>query len=181
MDVASIKTRPTSITADQATVLAPDPKDIEPRPSPAQGEDAISTPQGVHYAKAGRAPAVVELLRSDRTTMEGRAASGDPPLSLGRRPGLTRAMATTSATRTWCSPGSELTNSGYTSAFQAGKTSFHNTVDERDLDKNVPATIRSSRLQARARMLYEALRSRLKASRAAWQGGRRAHPGAERA
>jgi acetolactate synthase-1/2/3 large subunit len=171
-DVPSIKTAADiDYEPTKRTVLAPDPRDIE------AAADAllkakmpiVYAGQGVHYAKAwAELRQVAELLEIPiGTTMEGKSCFPEThPLSLGAGGRtLSRAFAThIRESDLVFGVGTSFTNSGYCIRWPtAGKKFIHNTIDERDLDKNIPANypiLGDCKLTLAA--LYQALSSRLK-------------------
>jgi acetolactate synthase-1/2/3 large subunit len=153
------------------TVLAPDPKDVD---SAADVLIKAKMPmiyagQGVHYAKAWpELRQVAELLEIPvGTTMEGKSSFPEThPLALGAGGRtLSRAMANhVRDSDVVFGVGVSFTNSGYCIRWPTdGKNFIHNTVDERDLDKNIPTKCPIlGDCKLTLAMLHQALSARLK-------------------
>ena len=144
--------------------------------------------QGVHYAQAwNELRQVAELLEAPVcTSMEGKSAFPEThPLALGAGGNTSsRALATHVRESDVVFGVGVSFSPGYSIRWPtAGKRFIHNTVEERDLDKIVPAAypvLGDSKLTLA--MLHQALSERLRGRpRGLTRAGRRAHPGAERA
>jgi acetolactate synthase-1/2/3 large subunit len=152
------------------TLIAPDPKAID-----AAAEALLNAKmpmlhvgQGVHYAKAwSELRQVAELLEAPvGTSMEGKSAFPEThPLSLGAGGNtMSRALATHVAESDVVFGVGASFGPGYSIRWPTkGKVFIHNTVDERDLDKIIPAkhpVLGDAKLTLA--MLHQALSERLR-------------------
>jgi acetolactate synthase-1/2/3 large subunit len=194
-DIAAIKT-PADLDYQptKRSVIAPDPKAVEAAADAllAAKMPLIYAGQGVHYAQAwAELKQVAELLEAPVcTSMEGKSSFPEThPLALGAGGNtMSRALATHVRDSDVVFGVGVSFSPGYSIRWPTtGKRFIHNTVEERDLDKIVPATLPalgdskltlamlhqalSARLRGRPRGLTREVAARIQAQNGPWMAG----------